>query len=147
MKHYRASIERFFDFVLSMDKTRSCLCSNFLCGYLHKPGVKPDVSQTISRVWYSLHQRSILLDQDLEIRSSILYVHFWILILHVVVTQLDTFRKYNSDEHRSYIKVFRQSDNDSTCRAIAEISALSKIVVKVKSLVFKSMLLDYNEDN
>ena len=67
--------------------------------------------------------------------------------MHVVVTQLDTFRKYNSDEHRSYIKVFRQSDNDSTCRAIAEISALSKIVVKVKSLVFKSMLLDYNEDN
>ena len=59
----------------------------------------------------------ISIDWDLEIRSSILYVHFWILILQVVVTQLDTFRKYNSNEHRSYVKVFRQSDKHSTLQS------------------------------
>ena len=60
----------------------------------------------------------VSIDWDSDISSSVFYMHFQILILQGVVTQLGQipcyFRKFNSDERRSIFVFFWLSDIDST---------------------------------
>ena len=85
-------VDQFPGVFVSVNEISPWLCRTFLFRYLHKSGVKQLIqAKNIPR----LELKSMvfitpetLLDWDLEIRNSMLYMHFQILILQGVITQL-----------------------------------------------------------
>ena len=77
----------------------------------------------------------IIIDGDLQIRSSILYMHFRILILQDVVTQPKNIILMNARAIQVAIACYSgRQTTTALCTAMAETIALAKVVVKVKYL-------------